>query len=71
MQAVKRSSLHSMIKQRKYSADELDKLKSETTKGYNNEKRQRITVRAVASVDYAAESKYLFEEMSKMKISMK
>ncbi|KAH0687191.1 hypothetical protein KY284_017744 [Solanum tuberosum] len=71
MQAVKRSSLHSMIKQRKYSADELDKLKSETTKGYNNEKRQRITVRAVASVDYAAESKYLLEEMSKMKISMK
>ncbi|KAH0690553.1 hypothetical protein KY289_017911 [Solanum tuberosum] len=71
MQTVKRSSLHSMIKQRKYSADELDKLKSETTKGYNNEKRKRITVRAVASVDYAAESKYLLEEISKMKISMK
>ncbi|KAK4362300.1 hypothetical protein RND71_017541 [Anisodus tanguticus] len=37
---------------------------------YNNEKRQRITVRAVAPVDYAAESKYLLEEMSKMNISM-
>ncbi|CAN4088363.1 unnamed protein product [Withania somnifera] len=37
---------------------------------YNSEKRQRITVRAIAPVDYAAESKYLLEEMSKMKISM-
>ncbi|KAM3318841.1 replication protein A 70 kDa DNA-binding subunit B [Capsicum chacoense] len=37
---------------------------------YNNEKRQRITVRAIAPVDYAAESKYLLEEMSKMNISM-
>ncbi|OIT04976.1 PREDICTED: replication protein A 70 kDa DNA-binding subunit B [Nicotiana attenuata] len=37
---------------------------------YNSEKRQRITVRAVAPVDYAAESKYLLEEMSKMNISI-
>lgn len=32
---------------------------------YNNEKRQRITVRAVAPVDFAAESKFLLEETSK------
>lgn len=37
---------------------------------YNNEKRQRITVRAIAPVDYVAESKYLLEEMSKMNIAM-
>ncbi|XP_021660871.2 replication protein A 70 kDa DNA-binding subunit B [Hevea brasiliensis] len=36
---------------------------------YNNEKRQRITVRAVAPVDFAAESRYLLEEISKMKDS--
>ncbi|KAG6404070.1 hypothetical protein SASPL_136307 [Salvia splendens] len=36
---------------------------------YNNEKRQRITVRAVAPIDYAAESKYLIEEMTKIKVS--
>ncbi|KAI3685030.1 hypothetical protein L6452_34261 [Arctium lappa] len=35
---------------------------------YNNEKRQRITVRAVAPVDFAAESKFLLEEISSMKI---
>lgn len=34
---------------------------------YNNEKRQRVTVRAVAPVDFAAESRYLLEEISKMK----
>ncbi|KAI3513337.1 hypothetical protein L1887_20668 [Cichorium endivia] len=34
---------------------------------YNNEKRQRITVRAVAPVDFAAESKFLLEEISSMK----
>ncbi|XP_028753789.1 replication protein A 70 kDa DNA-binding subunit B [Neltuma alba] len=33
---------------------------------YMNEKRQRITVRAVAPVDYAAESRILLEEISKM-----
>lgn len=37
---------------------------------YNNEKRQRITVRAIAPVDYEAESKYLLEEMSKMNIAI-
>lgn len=36
---------------------------------YMSEKRQRITVRAQAPVDWAAESKYLLEEMSKMKLS--
>ncbi|KAJ6339946.1 hypothetical protein OIU77_007819 [Salix suchowensis] len=36
---------------------------------YNNEKRQRITVRATAPVDYAAESKFLLEEISKMRAS--
>nr|GMC69614.1 replication protein A 70 kDa DNA-binding subunit B [Ipomoea batatas] len=35
---------------------------------YNNEKRQRITVRGVAPVDYVAESKYLVEEMAKINI---
>ncbi|KAF2312864.1 hypothetical protein GH714_040918 [Hevea brasiliensis] len=34
---------------------------------YNNEKRQRITVRAVAPVDFAAESRFLLEDISKMK----
>ncbi|KAJ8752723.1 hypothetical protein K2173_007033 [Erythroxylum novogranatense] len=34
---------------------------------YNNEKRQRITVKAVAPVDFAAESRYLLEEISKIK----
>jgi replication factor A1 len=36
---------------------------------YNNEKRQRITVRAVAPVDFAAESRFLLEEISKMRVS--
>ncbi|KAJ6340024.1 hypothetical protein OIU77_007883 [Salix suchowensis] len=36
---------------------------------YNNEKRQRITVRATAPVDFAAESKFLLEEISKMRAS--
>lgn len=35
---------------------------------YNNEKRQRITVRAVAPVDFAAESRFLLEEITKMKV---
>ncbi|XP_019199875.1 PREDICTED: replication protein A 70 kDa DNA-binding subunit B-like [Ipomoea nil] len=35
---------------------------------YNNEKRQRITVRGVAPVDYVEESKYMLEEMAKMNI---
>nr|GMC55280.1 replication protein A 70 kDa DNA-binding subunit B [Ipomoea batatas] len=39
---------------------------SVTPQEYNNEKRQRITVRAVAPVDFAAESRYLLEEMAKM-----
>ncbi|KAL4559327.1 hypothetical protein LXL04_031465 [Taraxacum kok-saghyz] len=34
---------------------------------YNNEKRQRFTVRSVAPVDFAAESKFLLEEISSMK----
>ncbi|KAM3703435.1 hypothetical protein ACJW31_04G095800 [Castanea mollissima] len=36
---------------------------------YNNEKRQRITVRAVAPVDFAAESRFLLEEITKMRAS--
>ncbi|XP_034684134.1 replication protein A 70 kDa DNA-binding subunit B-like [Vitis riparia] len=36
---------------------------------YMNEKRQRITARAVVPVDYAAESILLLEEISKMKTS--
>ncbi|XP_034707076.1 replication protein A 70 kDa DNA-binding subunit B-like [Vitis riparia] len=36
---------------------------------YMNEKRQRITARAVVPVDYAAESKLLLEEISRMKTS--
>ncbi|KAG6401797.1 hypothetical protein SASPL_138662 [Salvia splendens] len=42
---------------------------SVTQNEYNNEKRQRITIRAVAPIDYAAESKYLIEEMTKIKVS--
>ncbi|GLT25192.1 hypothetical protein SLA2020_003370 [Shorea laevis] len=33
---------------------------------YNNEKRQRITVRAVAPIDFAAESKIMLEEIKKL-----
>ncbi|GER38604.1 replication protein A 70 kDa DNA-binding subunit B [Striga asiatica] len=42
---------------------------SVTPHEYNNEKKQRITIRAVAPVDYAAESKYLLEEIAKLKVS--
>lgn len=38
---------------------------SVTQNEYNNEKRQRITVRGVAPLDFAAESKFLLEEISK------
>ena len=34
------------------------------------EKRQRITARAVVPVDFAAESRLLLEEISKMKTSL-
>ncbi|VFQ87507.1 unnamed protein product [Cuscuta campestris] len=37
---------------------------------YNSEKKQRITVRGAAPVDYAEESKYLFEEMAKMNVNV-
>ncbi|KEH32027.1 putative replication factor A protein [Medicago truncatula] len=33
---------------------------------YNGEKRQRITARAVVPIDFAAESKFLLEDISKM-----
>ncbi|XP_068656397.1 replication protein A 70 kDa DNA-binding subunit B-like isoform X2 [Aristolochia californica] len=36
---------------------------------YNNETRQRITLKAVGPVDWSAESRYLLEEISKMTIS--
>ncbi|KAJ0604509.1 putative replication factor A protein [Helianthus annuus] len=36
-------------------------------KEYNNEKKQRITVKSIAHVDFAAESKFLLEEISTMK----
>ncbi|RZC59909.1 hypothetical protein C5167_007208 [Papaver somniferum] len=36
---------------------------------YNGEKRQRITIRAEAPLDFAVESKYLLEEMSKLQAS--
>ncbi|KAL6175422.1 hypothetical protein ACLB2K_052063 [Fragaria x ananassa] len=36
---------------------------------YNDQKRQRVTARAVAPLDFAAESKYMLEEISKMKAS--
>ncbi|XP_071690614.1 replication protein A 70 kDa DNA-binding subunit B-like [Rutidosis leptorrhynchoides] len=35
---------------------------------YNNEKKQRITVKAVAPVDFAAESKFLLDEITSMKV---
>lgn len=34
---------------------------------YMNEKRQRITVRAVAPVDFVAESRFLLDEIAKLK----
>ncbi|GKV35512.1 hypothetical protein SLEP1_g43770 [Rubroshorea leprosula] len=39
---------------------------SVTQNEYNNEKRQRITVRAVAPIDFAAESKIMLEEIKKL-----
>uniref|UniRef100_A0A0D9VR72 Replication protein A subunit n=1 Tax=Leersia perrieri TaxID=77586 RepID=A0A0D9VR72_9ORYZ len=39
---------------------------SVTQNEYMNEKRQRITVRSEAPVDYAAEAKYLLEEIAKI-----
>lgn len=36
---------------------------------YMNEKRQRITARAIAPVDFAAESRFLLDEISNMKAS--
>ncbi|KAE8681415.1 Replication protein A 70 kDa DNA-binding subunit B [Hibiscus syriacus] len=36
---------------------------------YNNEKRQRITVRAVAPINFAEESKFLLEDIKKMRNS--
>ncbi|CAA0820873.1 Replication protein A 70 kDa DNA-binding subunit B [Striga hermonthica] len=42
---------------------------SVTPHEYNNEKKQRITIRFVAPVDFAAESKYLLEEIAKLKVS--
>ncbi|KAG1341940.1 replication protein A 70 kDa DNA-binding subunit B [Cocos nucifera] len=42
---------------------------SVTQSEYMNEKRQRITIRSQATVDFSAESRYLLEEISKMSIS--
>ncbi|KAJ1421814.1 hypothetical protein SESBI_13452 [Sesbania bispinosa] len=42
---------------------------SVTQNEYNNEKRQRITARAVVPVDFAAESRILLEDISKMRVS--
>lgn len=42
---------------------------SVTQNEYNNEKRQRITARAVVPVDFAAESRFLLEDISKMRVS--
>ncbi|NP_001384500.1 Replication protein A 70 kDa DNA-binding subunit B [Zea mays] len=39
---------------------------SVTQHEYNNEKRQRITVRSEAPVEHAAESKYLLEQIAKL-----
>ncbi|KAJ1421800.1 hypothetical protein SESBI_13438 [Sesbania bispinosa] len=41
---------------------------SVTQNEYNNEKRQRITARAVVPVDFAAESRILLEDISKMRV---
>ncbi|MBA0761581.1 hypothetical protein Gotri_024207 [Gossypium trilobum] len=40
---------------------------SVTQNEYNNEKRQRITVKAVAPIDFAEESRFLLEEIKKMR----
>ncbi|KAK6925113.1 OB-fold nucleic acid binding domain, AA-tRNA synthetase-type [Dillenia turbinata] len=37
---------------------------------YMNEKRQRITVRSLAPIDFAAESRFLLEEMKKVQVSL-
>ncbi|XP_059643708.1 replication protein A 70 kDa DNA-binding subunit B-like [Cornus florida] len=42
---------------------------SVTQQEYMSEKRQRVTARAVAPVDFAAESRFLLEEIAKMKVS--
>ncbi|CAL0307179.1 unnamed protein product [Lupinus luteus] len=42
---------------------------SVTQNEYNNEKRQRITARAIVPVDFATESKLLLEDISKMGVS--
>ncbi|KAJ4972807.1 hypothetical protein NE237_005981 [Protea cynaroides] len=42
---------------------------SVTQNEYMNEKRQRITARAEAPLDFAAESRYLLEEISRMQVS--
>ena len=42
---------------------------SVTQNEYNGEKRQRITVKAVAPVDFAAESRLLLQDISKKNTS--
>ncbi|XP_008794277.2 replication protein A 70 kDa DNA-binding subunit B-like [Phoenix dactylifera] len=42
---------------------------SVTQSEYMNERRQRITIRSQATIDFSAESRYLLEEISKMSIS--
>ncbi|XWS51231.1 hypothetical protein CRYUN_Cryun12cG0158800 [Craigia yunnanensis] len=42
---------------------------SVTQNEYNNEKRQRITVKSVAPIDFAEESRFLLEEIKKMRNS--
>lgn len=42
---------------------------SVTPHEYMSEKRQRITARTVAPIDFAAESRFLLEDISKMKAS--
>jgi replication factor A1 len=36
---------------------------------YNNDRKQRITVKSESPVDYAAESRYLLEEIAKLTAS--
>ncbi|XP_022769316.1 replication protein A 70 kDa DNA-binding subunit B-like [Durio zibethinus] len=42
---------------------------SVTQNEYNNQKRQRITVKAVAPIDFSEESRFLLEDIKKMKNS--
>jgi replication factor A1 len=42
---------------------------SVTQNEYMNEKRQRITVRSQASLDYSAEARYLLEDIAKISVS--